>query len=63
MARCQESEFLGFLLPVVTVGQGYLSSQDGQWVTGMHPSWSQGWLPCLAAPLLQLPDEFQEVHL
>lgn len=61
--KCQEDEFLSLLLPIVTVGQGCLSSQNGQWVTGRDPSWSQGCLPCLAAPLLQLSDEFQQVHL
>lgn len=52
VARCQEDEFLSVLLPVVTVGQGCLPSQDGQWVSGRDPTWSQGCLPRLEAPLL-----------
>ena len=63
MVSCQEDEVLSFLLLVATVGQGCLPNQDGQWVTGRDPTWSQGCLPRLAAPLLQLPDEFQQVHL
>lgn len=35
----------------------------GSGVICRDPTWSQGCTPCLAAPLLQLPDEFQQVHL
>lgn len=42
-----------------------LASQPG-WAGGgdcRDPTWSQGCLPRRAAPLLQLPDELQQVHL
>lgn len=39
----------------------FLVILGSRWLPGT--SQSQGCLPCPAAPLLQLPDEFQQVHL